>query len=308
MTMESIHPHHTKPQKGIMEMEQLITMMQNHKVSEDTALFDFKAPTTRIIPNHNNTSRFMPFSEFKFSFEANITHTNGTRSYSSSSSDSSDSQHIQNDMEFMDTKPQHLINRKILPLPKIRWKTQSTENIKPVSLDTNLFRLPTSADTSTHREKAKKMKCSDNSSHKRKERNWKDHLIKKDISLLELPIHHKKKTDPIVLPNKNTAKKTNQKKTKKKKKKEEMAPGGFLSSDITLFHSSSLEDEWICLFCQYDILMNGLEEARRKNGYYRRKRERNRRLKEAELKRLGLEDSEEEEVVVVEGESCSHHH
>ncbi|KAI8068821.1 hypothetical protein BDF21DRAFT_425581 [Thamnidium elegans] len=79
------------------------------------------------------------------------------------------------------------------------------------------------------------------------------------------------------------------KKTKTKsrqKNKEDIAPGGFLSSDINLFQNP-IPDDWICLFCQYDILFSGLTEARKKNGYYRRKKERSRRAREAELRRMG---------------------
>lgn len=96
--------------------------------------------------------------------------------------------------------------------------------------------------------------------------------------------------------------KLSKKKTKSKKKvKEEIAPGGFLSSDITLFENP-ISDDWICLFCQYDILNLGLEDAKRKNGYYRRKKERNRRLKEAEMRRLGSYSESDDE------NTNDHHH
>ncbi|KAI9476343.1 MAG: hypothetical protein EXX96DRAFT_576832 [Benjaminiella poitrasii] len=87
-------------------------------------------------------------------------------------------------------------------------------------------------------------------------------------------------------------KKTN---NKKRSNREDIAPGGFLSSDVTLFENP-ISDDWICLFCQYDIFMHGLEEAKRKNGYYRRRRERLKRLKDAELRRLGgLSESEDDQ-------------
>ncbi|KAI8981652.1 hypothetical protein BDF20DRAFT_862438 [Mycotypha africana] len=71
-----------------------------------------------------------------------------------------------------------------------------------------------------------------------------------------------------------------------------MAPGGFLSSDITLFDNPN-PDEWVCLFCQYDILMYGYEAAKKKNGYYKRKRQREKKLKEAEM-RKNNKDKEKE--------------
>lgn len=70
------------------------------------------------------------------------------------------------------------------------------------------------------------------------------------------------------------------KKAKKKKRNEMPAPGGFLSSDITLFDNPISPDEFICLFCQYDILTYGMKDARKKNGYYRRRREKIKKLKE----------------------------
>lgn len=109
-------------------------------------------------------------------------------------------------------------------------------------------------------------------------------------------------TTTATTPKKAKNKKSNNNAKKKSTQKEDMAPGGFLSSDITLF-DNPISDDWICLFCQYDILMYGLEDTKRKNGYYRRKREKAKRLKEAELRRLGgLSDSEEDH------EHHHHHH
>ncbi|GAN08531.1 hypothetical protein MAM1_0209c08045 [Mucor ambiguus] len=99
-----------------------------------------------------------------------------------------------------------------------------------------------------------------------------------------------------------TTTKNKKKATKKKSNREEIAPGGFLSSDITLFENPISSDDWICLFCQYDILMLGYEDAKRKNGYYKRQREKNKRIKEAELRRLGGALSESEE------DHHEHHH
>ncbi|KAI9246754.1 hypothetical protein BDA99DRAFT_526856 [Phascolomyces articulosus] len=58
------------------------------------------------------------------------------------------------------------------------------------------------------------------------------------------------------------------------------------SSDVAVVRSTD-PDEWICVFCQYEIFCNGLETARRKGGYYRRRRERQRRLREMEARRAG---------------------
>ncbi|CAO0799491.1 unnamed protein product [Mucor circinelloides] len=102
--------------------------------------------------------------------------------------------------------------------------------------------------------------------------------------------------------NTTTTTKKKKKSTKKKFNREEMAPGGFLSSDITLFENPISPDDWICLFCQYDILMLGYEDAKKKNGFYKRQREKKKRIKEAELRRLGNAVSESEE------DHHEHHH
>jgi hypothetical protein len=71
------------------------------------------------------------------------------------------------------------------------------------------------------------------------------------------------------------------------------APGGFLSSDITLF-DNPLSDDWMCLFCQYEVLCYGLEATKRKNGYYRRKRERLQREASRRLMHHEPSDSDDE--------------
>ncbi|KAI9269930.1 hypothetical protein BY458DRAFT_182536 [Sporodiniella umbellata] len=80
--------------------------------------------------------------------------------------------------------------------------------------------------------------------------------------------------------NQNTSKTTKKNTKKNKNRKEEIAPGGFLSSDITLF-DNPVSDDWICFFCQFDIFCNGMEDAKKKNGYYRRKNEKLSRTNEA---------------------------
>ncbi|KAF7723782.1 hypothetical protein EC973_001695 [Apophysomyces ossiformis] len=71
---------------------------------------------------------------------------------------------------------------------------------------------------------------------------------------------------------------------KKKDEDQDTIPGGLLSSDVSLLQSAD-PYEWICLFCQYEIFCNGFEAARRKGGYHRRRRDRQRRLKEVEARR-----------------------
>ncbi|KAG0170692.1 hypothetical protein DFQ30_002126 [Apophysomyces sp. BC1015] len=91
------------------------------------------------------------------------------------------------------------------------------------------------------------------------------------------------------------------KKTNRKKKEEDQStiPGNLLSSDVSLLQSAD-PYEWICLFCQYEIFCNGFEAARRKGGYHRRRRDRQRRLKEVETRRgpetesAAASDSEDE--------------
>ncbi|KAG0169576.1 hypothetical protein DFQ28_011148 [Apophysomyces sp. BC1034] len=50
-------------------------------------------------------------------------------------------------------------------------------------------------------------------------------------------------------------------------------------------------DEWVCLFCQYEIFCSGLNMAKRKGGYYKRERQRQRRLNELGSKRIGVATS-----------------
>ncbi|KAI9319890.1 hypothetical protein BX666DRAFT_2024937 [Dichotomocladium elegans] len=84
-----------------------------------------------------------------------------------------------------------------------------------------------------------------------------------------------------------TSKRNNKKGQRKKKMDDDHGSMNKVSgSDITLVQSPD-PDEWICLFCQYEIFCRGLEAARRKGGYYRRRKERHRRMKEAEARRMG---------------------
>ncbi|KAG1051230.1 hypothetical protein G6F43_006549 [Rhizopus delemar] len=85
---------------------------------------------------------------------------------------------------------------------------------------------------------------------------------------------------------------TKKNKKSKNKKSEDIAPGGFLSSDITLFENP-ISDDWICFFCQFDIFCHGIEDAKKKNGYYRRKKERLRRTNEARRITGGVESSDD---------------
>ncbi|KAI9476344.1 MAG: hypothetical protein EXX96DRAFT_576836 [Benjaminiella poitrasii] len=75
----------TEKGKEPVEMEQLIFMMKNHKVSDDTASFDFNfglnnnKPLTPIPSPQSATSSttsFIPSPEFKFSFSATIPNAN----------------------------------------------------------------------------------------------------------------------------------------------------------------------------------------------------------------------------------------
>ncbi|CAO3616620.1 unnamed protein product [Mucor hiemalis] len=146
--------------------------------------------------------------------------------------------------------------------------------------------------------------------NKRKERNWKDTTVrvepkaaiitKQPVRVINTPPLHNiipiKKTEkklplpppppppplpPPSLPKKkgkqlnnnemnSNNKSSNKKKNNKVKKYEDMAPGGFLSSDVTLF-DNPISDDWICLFCQYDILFSGYQETKKKNNRRRKK-------------------------------------
>ncbi|KAI8985811.1 hypothetical protein BDB01DRAFT_786404 [Pilobolus umbonatus] len=410
-----------KNKESNSDMEQLITMMRNHKVSDDPPAFNFSFEPPKAKNNNKLSSRFIPPPEFQFSLSTNIPQSNHIHSCTT------EEEHHSPEDSF-----NHLQHRRILPLPKPRWKRSSTtipstwpwkdaadeENKQHTETDPSDFLFFPSGSTDS-RDKSKKMKRSGaptappteeetddgdkaltkdpveefRNSPRRKESKWRSNkrtipnvvfdftldettkeklkelsnlknkpLIKpvpppqpvkstsskttmdplkpvkkesdvssKAVQLIskKLPAnqnkrapnaHKKKKTKaangneedhpeppqppPVtkdVIQQKKTpaasTTTTNTKKNKKRnnKKEVEIAPGGFLSSDVTLFQNP-ISDDWICLFCQYDILCYGLEETRKKTGYYRRKRERLRRIKEAELRRMGsLSESEAED-------------
>ncbi|KAI7885187.1 hypothetical protein K492DRAFT_234337 [Lichtheimia hyalospora FSU 10163] len=92
---------------------------------------------------------------------------------------------------------------------------------------------------------------------------------------------------PVAVSSANT--KRGKKGTRKKKTHDDDSHGKSnqsLVSDVALIRNPD-PDEWICVFCQYEIFCHGLEMARRKGGYYRRRRERRRRLREVEARRAG---------------------
>ncbi|KAG2190628.1 hypothetical protein INT46_009327 [Mucor plumbeus] len=431
-----------------VEMEQLITMMRNHKVSDETSSFNFNFGTgnnnnnnkTLSIPpspplpspssQSSSRSNWTPSPEFKFSFSANIPQKNHSYADHYIEQEELDffqgSQQQQNQTANNSDHHYHMIHRKILPMPKPRWKkfsdndsggesmklktTHNNNNNNNSSSNNKIFNIPVVNEVAENkvdqRDNSKKLKSSPNGisiiqhpivDNKRKERNWKDHFgstadvaefanhefysLEKKKSVVrfssplkkEVPISHNKisvpislqpqiplttnstatttlkssttptttatvlapdealstttvlKTTPTIsikktaskkkgskLPptasssqstytkktnNNNNATITKKKNThKKRSNKEEVAPGGFLSSNITLFENPISSDDWICLFCQYDILMHDFEYAKKKNGFYRRKREKNKRIKDAELRRLGggLSESDED--------------
>lgn len=261
------------------DMDQLITMMKNHTVSDDSP-FDFNF-TKPLTPQHSPQKK----AEFKFSF------TMPQHTYYKEQVIEQESQ--QKDYD------ERVSNRKILPLPKPRLKKPSNNIPLPANNNTIVFNTSSTITDKTiiDRDNKKKMKCSDSlkTDNKRKERNWKDSFTPNEL-VHKVPdtssigkLLKTKKTEPKVtasmaitatvstttttIINKPTKKKV-PKKTKnktKQKNKEEIAPGGFLSSDINLFENP-ISDDWICLFCQYDILFNGLSDTRKKN--YRKKKER----------------------------------
>lgn len=260
-------------------MDQLITMMKNHTVSDDSP-FDFNF-TKPLTPQHSPQAKK---PEFKFSFTA--PHNGYTQ------------EQVYEQEEKQKQYDDRLSNRRILPLPKPRLLKSS--NI-PLPANNNIV-FNTTMDTNTiDRDNKKKMKCSDSLKtidNKRKERNWKDsfttnelvHKVPDTLSSIGKLLNTKKTETKKPFITKSVSMTTDNKKTKKKepkktknkskqKNKEEIAPGGFLSSDINLFENP-ISDDWICLFCQYDILFNGLDETRKKN--YRKKKERSKRIESEE--------------------------
>lgn len=252
-------------------MDQLITMMKNHTVSDNTGDFDFNF-TKPLTPQQSPQKK----PEFKFSF------TVPQHGYLQ--------EQVYEQQSKQKEYDERVSNRKILPLPKPRLLKSS--NIPLPANNNMVFNTPTITDPTTiDRDNKKKMKCSESlkTDNKRKERNWKDspsianelvHKVPDTSSIGKLL--STKKTEPQITvpvsttdnhkkPTKKIPKKTKNK--NKQKNKDEIAPGGFLSSNINLFENP-ISDDWICLFCQYDILFNGLSDTRKKN--YRRKKGRKR--------------------------------
>ncbi|GAA5799178.1 hypothetical protein HPULCUR_004588 [Helicostylum pulchrum] len=362
-TMDSPNTTNT----GEEDIDQLITMMKNHKVSDDSP-FDFNfnnakpltpQPSPQQIPaTTTNSTTFTPSSEFKFSFSANIppTTASSTTAFTADTitnepnyikvreiyrevdreedEEEDDEEEEEEQGEQDEPKAEqdqnlydpHLNRRKILPLPKPRLKKSS--NIPTTTVTNNNHNTLT--ETTTIPDLDNKSIDDQKPDNKRKERNWRDNFTKHPIipppppAAAEAAAREFKKPEKpptpvavvVVEKRKKAAaaaaaaasasaarkkkgkglaedsllmKQQQQKKKNTKsrqKKKEDEAPGGFLSSDINLFQNPIPED-WICLFCQYDILFSGMTEARKKNGYYRRKKERSRRAREAEVRRMG---------------------
>ncbi|KAI8637936.1 hypothetical protein BD408DRAFT_423795 [Parasitella parasitica] len=398
-----------------VEMEQLITMMQNHKVSNEVSSFKFTFDTgnDNNTSNNNNISPMPPpppspssqssgrsqwssSPEFKFSFSANINQKNQEEELDFYQENQQQQQ--QNQTANINDHCYPVVNRKILPMPKPRWKKSDDNDgglIKPRSLTNSTNSSDKIACTSVidetveskmdQRDNSKKLKSSPTgdgilqhpvADNKRKERNWKDHSstsaevtefrsqafyafekkkstvrfgspLKNEVPVNQvkitvsesqlprtpslpppsssltatasnttttikssptlttetpnavesttvvkpLPKLSTKKPVPIRKEGKSSSasssqstyfKKANNNATaitkkknahRKKFNKEEMAPGGFLSSDITLFENPISTDDWICLFCQYDILMHGFEDVKKKNNFSQKKRE-----------------------------------
>lgn len=91
-----------------------------------------------------------------------------------------------------------------------------------------------------------------------------------------------------------SASKKGKKVQQRKKRMEEEDP---YLSDVAVVRSAD-PNEWICLFCQYEIFCSGWEAARRKNGYFKRKKERLRRKREAESRRAANEENNKEQETV----------
>ncbi|KAI9027414.1 hypothetical protein CLU79DRAFT_739105 [Phycomyces nitens] len=100
--------------------------------------------------------------------------------------------------------------------------------------------------------------------------------------------HATKLNNSASTPTETTASGKKGKKNQRKKNQDDQGPtsGYDLFSEVSVIRNAN-PDDWTCLFCQFEIFCNGIEVARRKGGFYRRRRERQRKLKETETKRNG---------------------
>ncbi|KAI7903222.1 uncharacterized protein BX663DRAFT_44421 [Cokeromyces recurvatus] len=225
----------TEKGKEPAEMEQLISMMKNHKVSDDTASFDFNfglnnnnKPLTPIPSPQSATTSFIPSPEFKFSFSASIPNTNHhyTYGYSTNTTIPNEEEDEYDDDEgtenHLNNDTLYISERKILPLPKPRWKRHQDKSTTTIAIRTqdgstnypfnrvqdanntsHLFnRIPSSNITlNEDMSNIKKMKCSAGNKvisnkqrqkvdNKRKERNWQDNVSSSSTTaeVTEIPI------------------------------------------------------------------------------------------------------------------------
>ena len=284
------------------DIEQLITMMKNHRVSDDicsnskATRFDFNFGGKTNLFTQQSTASTLPSTlntlpQFKFSFPLNIPQQEQQmipRPNTPSPSPPPPSHHTIN--------PPNINGRKILPLPKPRVQRIQGNHTPPSPPNHIKFHTPTDK-SSADRDNKKKLKCSEEPSttteeeitNKRKERNWKDTFSTEakpvivETTIPPAPIEQTKKKPMTIQPKKTKALKQQnenisssiptaikKKKKNKNKPKEDVAPGGFLSSDVTLF-DSPISDDWICLFCQYDILFSSYKETKRKKSRQKKK-------------------------------------
>ncbi|CAO3697539.1 unnamed protein product [Rhizopus stolonifer] len=198
--------------KNSTEMDQIITMMRNHKVSDDM---------TEV-----------PSSEFQFSFP-------------------------------LSEKKEEVKYRKILPLPRRELKTTQKDMMNSAftfSTEKTMPTLKNSTDIKDRPSLSKKI----NFQFDEEKRTMNDILISDET---------KSVTTSDLKPTKGKKKDKKMKKTKKNKPKkgDMMAPGGFLSSDVTLF-DNPISDDWICFFCQFDVFRYGLKQAKKKSSLQKKQK------------------------------------
>ncbi|KAG1473580.1 hypothetical protein G6F56_000875 [Rhizopus delemar] len=206
--------------KKSAEMDQIITMMRNHKVSDDM---------TEV-----------PSSEFQFSFP-------------------------------LSEREEEVKYRKILPLPKRELKTTQKDMMSSAftfSTEKTMPTLKNLTDTRNQPSLSKKIKNNGktkfNFQFDEEKRTTHDILISdetKSVITSDLKPTRGKKKDKKV------------KKTEKNKPKKEgmIASGGFLSSDVTLF-DNPISGDWICFFCQFDVLCYGLKQAKKKSSLQKKQK------------------------------------
>jgi hypothetical protein len=91
-------------------------------------------------------------------------------------------------------------------------------------------------------------------------------------------------------PRRNNNKKTTSNTTRSPnhRKEAEYARPSLIATEVlpatSLLFDHGTSDDWMCWFCEFEVFVRGFVAARRKGGWYKRRRERNQRLREIEAR------------------------